>query len=324
MTHTEQRFKIVEEKIGNILSYRLQDNHTGEYVSILPEYGGAINGMAFSYEGELVEIMDGYSSEEEIKETLHSSYKGSNLFPFPNRIKDGKYRFLDQEHQLNMNYPQENNAIHGLVFDTEFKVVDAEDGEIACTLILEYNAEDPRPGYPFTYIIKLIYRLNEQGGFECVFKVSNSTDQSIPVAQGWHPYFMAGSEKIDELSLQFPAEEVLEVDKQRIPTGKTTNYKQFNKLTQIHDTQLDNCFKLLPENGCASILLKREDGFGYKIWQETGKYKYNYLQIYTPPGRKSIAIEPMTCAPDAFNNKQGLIVLAPFERFQTSWGISHL
>jgi len=61
---------------------------------------------------------------------------------------------------------------------------------------------------------------------------------------------------------------------------------------------------------------------GYRICQETGKYKYNFLQVYTPPHRKSIAIEPMTCAPNAFNNEQGLIILAPFESFSASWGIS--
>ncbi|MBN1951520.1 MAG: hypothetical protein JW801_09965 [Bacteroidales bacterium] len=324
MAYTELRFKIVEERSEGILRYKLLDNHTGEYVSVLPEYGGAINGMALQHNGELVEIMSGYSSENELKEILNSSFRGSNLFPFPNRIQDAKYTFQNEVHELNMNFPHENNAIHGLVFDKAFKVVDAEDGEIACILILEFNSK-PMPGYPFTYLFKVIYRLNEGSGFDCMVKISNNMDQSIPVAHGWHPYFMAGIKQVNGISLEFPADVMLDVDDRNIPTGKEEKYSEFNTLKQIGETQLDNCFRLMPGNNIASTILKDEQsGFGYRIWQETGKYKYNYLQIYTPPDRKSIAIEPMTSAPNAFNNEKGLIVLAPFESIDASWGISHL
>lgn len=324
MIPSELRFKVEEEKLGDILSYKLLDTHTGEYVSVLPEYGGAINSMALSHKGELIEIMNGYLSDQELKKTLHSSFKGSNLFPFPNRIRDGKYSFHNTEYQLALNFPQENNAIHGLIYDKEFKVVDIEDGEIACTLILEYTAK-PAPGYPFTYLIKVIYKLKELTGFDCLVKIANTMDQSIPVAHGWHPYFIGGTGSVNELSLQFPGDVQLEVDDRNIPTGKEAGYSIFNELKRIGDTQLDNCFRLLPQEDRASIVLKDEkSGFGYCIWQETGKYRYNYVQIYTPPDRKSIAIEPMTSAPDAFNNQEGLIVLGPLETITASWGISHL
>jgi aldose 1-epimerase len=324
MIHSELRFKVIEEKLGDILSYKLFDKHSGEYVSILPEYGGAINGMALNFKGELIEIMNGYLSEEELKETLHSSFKGSNLFPFPNRIRDGKYTFHDQDHQLNMNFLQENNAIHGLVFNSKFKVVDKEDGQIACTLIVEYSAE-PAPGYPFSYLFKVEYKLKEETGFECKIKVANTMDKSIPVGHGWHPYFKAGSETVNVLALEFPADKMVDVDERNIPTGNSKVYNEFNTLKEIGDTKLDNCFEISQNDCQANITLKNTStGFGYTIWQETGKYKYNFLQVYTPPDRKSIAIEPMTCAPDAFNNKEGLIILAPLERFQASWGISPL
>lgn len=323
MRNTDLRFKILEEKLGTILSYKLFDTETGEYVSILPSYGGAINAMALQHEGELVEIINGYDSEESLKETLTSSFRGSNLFPFPNRIKDGKYSFQDTEYQLHVNFPQESNAIHGLVFDTEFKVVDIEDGEIGCTLILEYSS-GPEQGYPFNYLMKIVYRLKEEVGFECRVKVANLMDQSIPIGHGWHPYFVAGSESINQLSLQFPAESILEVDNRNIPTGKSDPYHEFNAMKPIADTELDNCFTLSREEDCANTIVYHKDkGFGYRIWQETGKYKYNFLQVYTPPDRKSIAIEPMTCAPNALNNGDGLIVLGPLESISTNFGISH-
>lgn len=324
MDYSELRFKIVEEKLGTIPSYKLLDTETGEYVSVLPSIGGAINAMALNNKGELVEIMKGYTSEESLKETLETSFRGSNLFPFPNRIRDGKYSFKDIDYQLDVNFPDESNAIHGLVYKTPFRIVDKEDGEIGCTLILEYRSE-PSPGYPFQYLFKIIYKLKEFEGFECKIKVANMTDQSIPVGHGWHPYFLADSDKVDELSLQFPAESMLEVDERNIPTGVETPYKVFQELKPVADTGLDNCFQLAQEDVFAEIVVHNPAaGFGYRIWQETGKYKYNFVQIYTPPDRKSIAIEPMTCAPDAFNNEKGLIVLGPLENFQALWGISHL
>ena len=38
-------------------------------------------------------------------------------------------------------------------------------------------------------------------------------------------------------------------------------------------------------------------------------------------GRPAVAIEPMTCAPDAFNSGHGLIVLEPGGSWSGSWGI---
>lgn len=325
MSDSAFRFQIIEEQFGTKSSYKLYDSESGEFVSILPYLGGSINRLALAHENKLIEIIDGYSSPENAKNTLMTTFKGSNLFPFPNRIADGKYVYGGQQFQLPLNFPQENNAIHGLIYDEEFKLLDQEDGEIGCKLLLEYEAEEESEGYPFRYHLKISYRLLENGGFESKIKVTNLMDRSIPVGHGWHPYFRLGNNLVNELQLEFPAEDILKVDERNIPIGESSKYNKFNKLTPIENTILDNCFKLSEENDKAEITIMNKTGtFGYKIWQETGKYKYNFLQVYTPPNRKSIAIEPMTCAPDAFNNTNGLIILAPLESFTASWGISKL
>ncbi len=48
---------------------------------------------------------------------------------------------------------------------------------------------------------------------------------------------------------------------------------------------------------------------------------YEYVQLYTAPDRNSIAIEPMTCEPNAFNNKMGLKILAPKESLRSHFTI---
>jgi aldose 1-epimerase len=324
MLNQEHRFQVREEEFGTKSLMKLLDVKTGEFVSILPYLGGSVNQMVLNQDGSLIDIIDGYISNQDADENLTTSFKGSNLFPFPNRIADGKYSFNNEFHQLPLNFPNENNAIHGLVFDQEFIISEREDGSNSCMLVLTYEAVETA-GYPFRYLFQVKYHFRENTRFDCEIKVKNIMSKPIPVGHGWHPYFKLGNEPINNLVLQFPAETILKVDKRNIPTGESTPYDKFNRLSLISDTRLDDCFRLSKGKDRAEILIMRgSKDFGYKIWQETGKYKYNYLQVYTPPHRKSIAIEPMTCIPNAFVNKEGLIILAPEESFSVLWGIDKL
>ena len=56
-------------------------------------------------------------------------------------------------------------------------------------------------------------------------------------------------------------------------------------------------------------LVSRKTGIILNIWQESSRNKYNYLVLYTPPDRKSIAIEPITSNIDSFNSKEDVIIL---------------
>jgi aldose 1-epimerase len=143
----------------------------------------------------------------------------------------------------------------------------------------------------------------------------------MPLGDGWHPYFRTGS-NVDDLYLQLPATDKIEVDTRMIPDGRLTSYYRYNSLSAIEGEHFDDCFRLQGSAGTArTILNDSRKGIALTVWQETGKNKYNYLQVYTPPGRKSVAFEPMTCPPDAFNNGIDLIRLAPEEQVSFSWGI---
>jgi len=316
------RFYITGEDFGCHSLYKLHDDKTREYVAIIPTLGGSINNLALRLNGRLVDIIDGYNSEDDIKKNLQTSFKGSNLYPFPNRLEGGKFKFKEQNYQLECNFPQENNAIHGLVFNQPFEVIAREDGNIGCTLILRHLSTKERSGYPFNNMIETIYKWTEESQFECTTKITNLSDNSMPVGHGWHPYFMAGNIAVDNLFVQFPSKELLEVNDKGIPTGEKSIFEDFNSLTQLKNTNFDSCFLLKTDTDKAEIIVEnKKDNFKYNIWQETGIHKYNYLQVYTPPSRKSIAFEPMTCSPNAFNNGNGLIVLAPQERIAFSWGV---
>jgi len=314
------KFQVVREEF----EVKLMNNLTNEFVSVIPSLGGAVNRCLFNTGDELTEIIDGYGSAEDASANLSSSFKGSNLSPFPNRIADGKYIFEKEEIQLTMNFPDEKNAIHGLVFDKKFSVLESEDGVSDCKLVLSYENDDPI-GYPFRYLMKITYKLNLTGAFSCRTEITNIGATAMPYGHGWHPYFKLGNRKIDELKLQFSADRNFKVDKRNIPTGETVPYNEFNNLTLVGNIRLDDCFLLETEKPFAETIITDGSGAtGYRIWQETGERKYNYLQVYTPPHRTTIAIEPMTCAPDAFNNKVGLMVLNPGEKISFDWGIKKL
>lgn len=322
MQSTTKRFKIRKEKFGSHELYNLSDHTTGEYASILPFMGGSINAMALKCGDGLVEIINGYESVEDVLINLHKSFKGSSLFPFPNRIADGIYHFAGKKHCLPINFPHENNAIHGLVYDRQFEVVEQRSGNQCCALTLRYLPPDQTEGYPFKYKLEQRYQWVENRGLECTTIIENLSNCDMPLGHGWHPYFMGGAKHIDDLALQLPAAKILEVDQRNIPTGNSKSYDKFKQMQQIGSTELDNCFRLECADQYADIIISNaKRKFSFKIRQEMGKDKYNYLQIYTPPERTSIAIEPMTCAPNVFNNKNGLITLSHGNTLSLSWSI---
>ncbi len=323
-TADKKRFQILNEKFGNQQLLKLYDSKTKEYVGILPETGGMLYSMELLIGNKLIPVLDYYQSESELKKDLATSFKGSNLFPFPNRIDSGKYEFEGNKYQLFVNFPQENNAIHGLIFDKPFEVIETKNSDVAASAKLRYSSKGNFQGYPFRFELDVDFIFEENKGLTVSTTFANSDNKTIPVADGWHPYFQLQS-KVDELLFSFPSEKTYEVNDRLIPSGKSIDYKLFNSQKQVKDTTYDTCFGLNEKEGTALITIYDPalQG-GVSIWQETGKDKFNYLQIYTPPTRKTIAIEPMTCIPNSLNNKVGLISLLPGKKINVNWGISKM
>lgn len=166
-------------------------------------------------------------------------------------------------------------------------------------------------GYPFEFQVTLTYSLMGDKGFQYKTKITNLGNCSIPVGDGWHPYFKTEG-KVDRLHIKIPAESRIEVDAQTIPTGSF----------QIGNKEFDTGFVLQKAGGKAiTELYDPELDLKICLWQETGKWKYNYLQVFIPPSRNSIAIEPMTCTADAFNHRIVLIILEPRQSFAANCGV---
>ncbi len=312
-------FTVCHEEIGKLSIVRLQNTDSGEFVTIIPEFGGNVNEIVLSKEFKLHSLLDGFLSRAQFEE--QRGFKGAKLLPFPNRIKGGQYIFNGRQFQLPVNREKEGNAIHGFLFTRNMPVVDEQTDNQKASVQLNYDYSAEMPGYPFSFKVNLEYSLFSREGFRCTTTVQNTGKEALPFGDGWHPYFRI-SRRVNELTLLIPSQWKVDVDKEMIPTGMKEFFPSFLDGAPVRDHQFDCGFYVGDQKMIAETELSDPvDNLHIRLWQETGRNKYNFLQVFTPASRESIALEPMTCATNAFNNGEGLIVLEPGETFGASYGV---
>ena len=311
-------FSVKKEPFGDFSRLKLCNDERGEYVSIIPEFGANVNEIVLSDGRRTFSVLEGDKTYSDLAE--NKWFRGAKLIPFPNRINNGKYSYRENEYTLPINFPSQNHAIHGLIYNKKFRVKKIQKTKGSASVLLEYRYRKDVSGYPFDINIVIRYSLSKKG-FGCVTKIVNAGNTDAPVGDGWHPYFkITGS--VDHLMLKIPSARKIRVDKKMIPTGKFAHFAEFESLRQIRNIEFDTGFALPAKNGIANTeLYDSKQNVRVCVWQETGKQKYNYLQVFIPASRKSIAIEPMTCNTDAFNNKDGLILLKPRQCFVAGYGV---
>jgi len=257
------------------------------------------------------ELLDGYPADE-----LASSGRGQLLLPWPNRIRDGVYRLDGREHRLPLNEPERANAIHGLVRWSIWKAVE----QTADRVVLEHVLH-PQPGYPFTLELRVEYSLGSDG-LTVRTTAANAGADPCPYGAGSHPYVAVRS--VDDAVLRLPASSILESDERGIPVGSSPveGAFDFRAPRPLGSVQLDHCF---------TDLERDEDGYARVGVDDTTLWvdeSYPYLMVFTGDAlpaaerRRSIAVEPMTCAPNAFATGDGLVVLEPDEEHAAAWGIA--
>jgi len=276
-------------------------NKLGEYFEIITSLGGIISRLVLTKKHIPIIIAP-------VSRIAESGYQSAKLSPYANRINKGAYAFNKVRYKLPAN-TKEGHSIHGLVYNKAFNVKSVKSNSV--TLNHSYNRDTQ--GYPFKYEINVTYSLF-QGRLDITTTALNKDKQVIPYMDGWHHYFSLG--KIDDLELKIP-KTILYETKSMIPTGKTIKMDAFSTLKRIGNTNFDNCLK----STGSIMLVNRRRNVCLTISQQIGKRKYNYVQIYTPKDRKSIAVEPMSGIPDCFNNGIGLIKLKPNERFNAKYEI---
>lgn len=250
--------------------------------------------------------------------------EGQALVPWPNRIADATYEHAGQRQQLPVTEPKAGNAIHGLARWAAWEIRSTAADRAVLGLELH-----PQAGYPFRLSLEVEYLLDAEG-LQVTTRARNAGPEPLPYGCGFHPYLTVGTRCIDDAVVTIPASTRLEVDDAGIPTGirlpvAGTRW-DLRGDEPIGALEVDTVFADLERDGegRAEVSVQAPDGRGVVLWMDA---EHPYVMAFTGDAlpeddrRRSIAIEPMTCAPDAFNSGDGLRILAPGETLVTRWGL---
>jgi aldose 1-epimerase len=282
--------------------------------AVIVEVGGGLR----SYTQGGRKLLDGYPVDE-----MSASGRGQVLIPWPNRLQDGSYEFEGRAHRLALTEPETRTAIHGLVRWVPWKVAERGPDRVVMEHLLH-----PQPGYPFLLALRIEYALSAHG-LRVRTTATNAGSQPCPYGAGAHPYLTVGTETVDPVILRAPASTMLQSDERGLPVDATSvegTEFDFRRPRRIGSTKLDNAFTDLErgEHGIAQVELSDPDhDTGVTLWVDES---YPYLMLFTGDplpdvDRRSLAVEPMTCPPNAFRSGEAVIRLEPGSSFTTEWGI---
>ena len=294
-------YELVKTPFGKYTRYTLQHPATGQSFSVVPERGA--NLLDITIAGQ--PILDGYQTPEELEVAKFG--KSALLFPFPNRLDRGQYAWQGKHYQFPINNAATENAIHGFVRDEAFEVdyvfLAKDHASISCS----FTYEGQHDYYPFPFLLEIEFMLHDSGAFTVEVACRNRHTEAIPVGFGWHPYFRL-TERADDHQLQLPACEQVAIQERMIPTGKRVAFDDFFRKKPVGEAVLDTCFQVTKPDSAYKMVLENK---GQRLKVQASARQFPYFQVFTPPHRSSVALEPMSCNVDAFNNGQGLITLEP-------------
>ena len=302
-------FTITKERDEDLDLVQITDLTTGIQVRVLPAAGALLHEFSIPLGNRRIQVIDNYKNQSDLHTHLSSSYKSAKLSPFVCRISEGKYSFEKNSFEFRNKF-NDGSAIHGILSDKPFKVMEKITGDEEASVLLGYPYRHEDPAYPFDYDIQIRYILKMGGRLRVVTTVTNLSPGRIPMADGWHPYFSLEG-KVNDWRLSIHSRQNLAFDEKLIPMGQMIETEKFYTPRLIGDEFFDHCFLLEQDSGIPAAELENPDnGLRLLFFPDLS---YPFLQIFTPPHRNSIAIENLSASPDAFNNGIGLLIMQPGE-----------
>ena len=275
---------------------------SGRYAAVVTEVGATLRSFT----------VDGAETLYTFAEDEPAGSKGRQLVPWPNRIRDGRYTYEGVTRQLAVNEIDRNTALHGLAQGAAWQVVRQASDEVVLSTVIY-----PQQGWDWVLEVAIGHRVDD-AGLTVTVDAKNLGAGTAPYGYGTHPY-VAADVATTRLTLPF-AEELL-VDPERllpIEVAPVTAEHDFREPRAVGDTFFDTALTGAPSQW--EVVLDLGDKT-LAFWADE---TLPWVQIYTNPARDAIAVEPMTCGPDAFNEgptRAGLITLAPGASTRSVWGI---
>ena len=295
----------------------------GDYEAVIASVGATLRSL--TYAGRNLDVP--FDADE-----VRPAHRGATLAPWPNRVVDGRYTFGGVERQLALTEPARGHALHGLAAWLDFEAIDKGPDHVTLAAVIQ-----PQTAYPWRVVVTTRFSLGPDGLTQTV-SARNDDSEPAPWGTGPHPYLVAGEGRVDDWTLELPAAEVLAVTPDRlIPTdlvpvdADEPERFDFRSARRIGAAEIDHAYSGLARDdaGIATVRLTDASGSGVEMGWDAA---CPWVQIHTADkpeaaqSRLGLAVEPMTCAPDAFNAADysydaGLTVLEPGASAEASWRI---
>jgi aldose 1-epimerase len=285
----------------------------GDQRAVVTEVGATLR--AYARDG--VAVVDGFRADE-----VASAGRGQLLYPWPNRMGDGEWTYSGRVARASVDDVPHATAIHGLVRWRPFQI-DAVN-QNRCVLSLTVH---PSPAYPFSSEVSVAYHLGALG-LTVTTTVTNRDDVPIPFGLGFHPYLAVTTPTIEGAQLEVPARAYVAVNDRRLPTGEILPVAghaiDFGLRKSVSGHELDVTYTELVRDDSGLAVAVVQDAQGGAVELSVDR-TFPYLQVYTGDQldrgqrRRAIAVEPMTCPPDALRSGKDVVVLEPGQHWAGSW-----
>ena len=303
--------------------HTLIDEASGASASITSSYGFNLFDLRLPAKGEVRRVIvarDDFAARPD--------KPGRNgipiLFPFPNRIRDGRYSFEGKDYSLFIEADKEH-AIHGFAIAAPWDVVDQGTTPDGAYLVgrfqISRNAPDRLDSWPTDGVLTVRYDLGGRR-LGMTITVENPTERNLPFGFGIHPYFrlpfVAGVP--ERGSMVLPAAEMWVLDAS-LPTGEKRLVEarvDFRSGGSTVGRHLDDVLTGLSFQGdvCTCRLVDEDLGCTTILSFDRN---FRNLVVFVPPHDDTlVAVEPYTQTTDGINLEArgidaGVRVLGPGE-----------
>lgn len=314
---------------------------SGDYRAVVASVGATLRSLTHAGRNLVIP----FDAEE-----IRPAYRGANLAPWPNRLADGAYSYNGEHHQVPINEVDRMTALHGLVLWNEWELRAQTSDSVTLGATVE-----PQAGYPHRLDLAALFELTA-AGLHWRITATNLGTGTAPYGVAPHPYLVAGPGTVDTWTLELPAAQILQVTPDRLLPTELANvathdggYFDFQHPRILGATKVDHAYTALSPATEGSLARGGADADGDGVSQSEPEtevrlvagdgsgvlMRWNprtlpWVQIHTADtafpetNRIGLAVEPMTCPPDAFNSGTDLIALGAGEQHEASWVIAAL
>ncbi len=270
---------------------------------------------------------------------------GAILLPFANRIRgklspDGKTitaKVAGKTVTLPANWSggkpgAEKHAIHGLMMRSKFQKV-TQRSDAGASLVSAVLHAGNFDGHWVSDTKVEVETVLKADAFEMTVTATNTGKKPLPMGIGWHPYFVVPSGERKQARLHLPSETraVMNNYDDSFITGKRveaqgTAYDFSAAGGRALGTQYldDNYSNLTREQDGSTVSEVIDPAAHYGLRLTTLSPEIKSIQVYAPPQKSFVAIEPQFNLPDPYNPQwgkvdTGMVLLKP--RHSVSWRV---